>query len=577
MTHLSRGAWWGALAAAFVLAAGCAHTQAVDADTGQGDPHQAARNERLPALELTERIVYEYLLAEIAAQRGSPEAGAQLLVELARSTGDPRIARRAVEMASLARDRELALEGTQIWLEADPESIPALRAATALLVGGQRVGEAEKYIEKMLASDPAGAASGFMQLGRLLANSPDKAANLAVVRRLAAKYPELPEAQFAVAQAAHAAGDDEQGLAAVRRAQQMKPDWGLAVLFEAQLIQKSSPKAAGDRLAKHLDQYPEDREVRLSYARFLAGEKRYAEARAQFEKLLAGNPEDTSVIYAVGLLAYQLKDYAVAERNLKRLLELDYRDSDAVRFSLGQIAEERNESERAIGWYESIGHGERYMQARLRVAQVLAKQGKLEAARQYLRTVEIREERQRVQLIVAEAQLLREANRAGEAFKMLDEALKSEPDQPELLYDLALTAERIERYDVLEQKLRKLIKLQPDHAHAYNALGYSLADRNLRLPEARKLIEKALELAPNDSFIIDSMGWVLYREGDVHGAINMLRRAYGERPDAEIGAHLGEVLWMSGQKEEAMRVWEEALKGHPDNEALQRTLKRFRP
>lgn len=182
-----------------------------------------------------------------------------------------------------------------------------------------------------------------------------------------------------------------------------------------------------------------------------------------------------------------------------------------------------------------------------------------------------------MQLIVAEAQLLREANRSGEAFKMLDEALKSEPDQPELLYDLALTAERIERYDVLEQKLRKLIKLQPDHAHAYNALGYSLADRNLRLPEARKLIEKALELAPNDSFIIDSMGWVLYREGDVHGAINMLRRAYGERPDAEIGAHLGEVLWVSGQKEEATRVWEEALKSHPDNEALQRTLKRFRP
>lgn len=577
MTHLSRGAWWGALAAAFVLAAGCAHTQAVDADTGEGDPHQAVRDERLPALELTERIVYEYLLAEIAAQRGSPEAGAQLLVELARSTGDPRIARRSVEMASLARNRELALEGTQIWLEADPESIPALRAATALLVGGQRVSEAEKYIEKMLASDPAGAASGFMQLGRLLANSPDKAANLAVVRRLAAKYPELPEAQFAVAQAAHAAGDDEQGLAAVRRAQQMKPDWGLAVLFEAQLIQKRSPKEAGDRLAKHLDQYPEDREVRLSYARFLAGEKRYAEARAQFEKLLAGNPDDTGVIYAVGLLAYQLKDYAVAEKNLKRLLELDYRDSDAVRFTLAQIAEERNESARAIEWYESIGHGERYMQARLRVAQVLAKQGKLEAARQYLRTVEIREERQRVQLIVAEAQLLREANRSGEAFKMLDEALKSEPDQPELLYDLALTAERIERYDVLEQKLRKLIKLQPDHAHAYNALGYSLADRNLRLPEARKLIEKALELAPNDSFIIDSMGWVLYREGDVHGAINMLRRAYGERPDAEIGAHLGEVLWVSGQKEEATRVWEEALKSHPDNEALQRTLKRFRP
>lgn len=578
MTHLLRGAWWGALAAAFVLAAGCAHTNAVDAAAGQGgDPHEAIRNERLPALELTEQIVYEYLLAEIAAQRGSPEAGAQLLVDLARSTGDPRIARRAGEMAAFARNRDLALEATQIWLEADPDSIPALRQATLLLAGAQRVNEAERYIERILASDPPGAANGFMQLARLLAGNQDKAANLAVVKRLAAKYPGLPEAQFAVAQAAHAAGDDGQALAAARRAEQMKPDWGLAVLLEAQLLQKKSPNEAAERLARHLDRYPEDQEVRLSYARFLAANKRYAEARAQFEKLLAGNPNDTGVIYAVGLLAYQMKDYAVAEKNLEHLLELEYRDSDAVRFTLGQIAEERNQSARAIQWYQSIGQGERYLQARLRVAQVLARQGRIDEARQYLRSVEVREERQRVQLIVAEAQLLRDANRPGEAYKMLDEALTKEPNQPELLYDLALTAERIERYDVLEQKLRKLIKIQPDHAHAYNALGYSLADRNLRLPEARKLVEKALELAPNDSFIIDSMGWVLYREGDMHGAINMLRRAYGERPDAEIGAHLGEVLWVNGQKDEAVRVWEEALKSHPDNEALQKTVKRFRP
>lgn len=578
MTHLLRGAWWGALAAAFVLAAGCAHTNAVDAAAGQGgDPHEAIRNERLPALELTEQIVYEYLLAEIAAQRGSPEAGAQLLVDLARSTGDPRIARRAGEMAAFARNRDLALEATQIWLEADPESIPALRQATLLLAGAQRVNEAERYIERILASDPPGAANGFMQLARLLAGNQDKAANLAVVKRLAAKYPGLPEAQFAVAQAAHAAGDDGQALAAARRAEQMKPDWGLAVLLEAQLLQKKSPNEAAERLARHLDRYPEDQEVRLSYARFLAANKRYAEARAQFEKLLAGNPNDTGVIYAVGLLAYQMKDYAVAEKNLEHLLELEYRDSDAVRFTLGQIAEERNQSARAIQWYQSIGQGERYLQARLKVAQVLARQGRIDDARQYLRSVEVREERQRVQLIVAEAQLLRDANRPGEAYKMLDEALTKEPNQPELLYDLALTAERIERYDVLEQKLRKLIKIQPDHAHAYNALGYSLADRNLRLPEARKLVEKALELAPNDSFIIDSMGWVLYREGDMHGAINMLRRAYGERPDAEIGAHLGEVLWVNGQKDEAVRVWEEALKSHPDNEALQKTVKRFRP
>jgi len=576
MAHLVQSARWGALVAACVLAAGCVHAQPVDGEQGV-DPHPAVAEERLPAQELTEEVLYEFLLAEIAAQRGSPETAAQFMIDLARKTGDPRIARRAVELSTVARNRDLALEAAQIWHGVDPDSEPALRAVTALLIAARRVNEAEPYIDKLLASDKAGAEAGFLQLARLLANNPDKAANLALVRRLAAKHPGLPQAQFALSQAALAAGDEKQALEAIRRAAHLKPDWNAAALFEAQILQKKSPDEAAKRLAGFLEQHPNDREVRLSYARFLAGEKRYAEARAQFEKLLADSPDDTGVIYAVGLLAYQLKDYAVAEANLKRLLDLGYRDPDAVRYTLGQIAEDRKDGARAIEWYQSIGPGGRYIQSRLRVAQVLAKEGKLDAARKYLRGVEVRENGERVQLIVAEAQLLRDANRSREAFDMLNDALKKEPNQPELLYDVALTAERINRFDILEQKLRKLIKLQPDHAHAYNALGYSLADRNLRLPEARKLIEKALKLAPDDSFIIDSMGWVLYREGDVRGAIGMLRRAYDERPDAEIGAHLGEVLWVSGQKDEARRVWEEALKNHPENEALKKTVKRFRP
>jgi Flp pilus assembly protein TadD len=177
--------------------------------------------------------------------------------------------------------------------------------------------------------------------------------------------------------------------------------------------------------------------------------------------------------------------------------------------------------------------------------------------------------------VVAEAQLLRDANRAGDAFKLLGEALSREPDQPDLLYDYALTAEKLEKFDLLEANLRKLIKVRPDYAHAYNALGYSFADRNLRLPEARKLIEKALELSPEDYFIIDSLGWVQYREGDLKSALATLRRAYSGRPDAEIGAHFGEVLWVAGQRDEANRIWQESLKTAPENETLLKTIKRL--
>jgi tetratricopeptide (TPR) repeat protein len=286
-------------------------------------------------------------------------------------------------------------------------------------------------------------------------------------------------------------------------------------------------------------------------------------------------PENADVRYAVGLLALQLKDYATAEAALKRLLEIGFRDPHGVRFTLGQAAEEQKKWEEAKRWYESIPRGEHYLPSRLRVAGVLAKQGRLGEAREFLRALSADEEN-RVQVLIAEAQLLREANQHRDAYELLDKALQAQPEQPELLYDLALTAEKLERFDVLEQNLRTLIRLKPDYAHAYNALGYSFADRNLRLPEARKLIEKAVELSPEDFFILDSLGWVLYREGDLKGAARELRRAYGGRPDAEIGAHLGEVLWMLGEKDEARRIWDESLKAGPDNETLNKTIKRLR-
>jgi len=216
------------------------------------------------------------------------------------------------------------------------------------------------------------------------------------------------------------------------------------------------------------------------------------------------------------------------------------------------------------------------MPARMRAANALAKQGKLDEARAYLKRVAAENPEDEIQLIVAEAQLLRDAHRAGDAFTLLSDALGKQPEQPELLYDLALTAEKMERFDLLESNLRKLIEVKPDHAHAYNALGYSFAERNLRLPEARKLIEKALEISPEDYFIIDSLGWVLYREGDLKGAARELRRAYSGRPDAEIGAHLGEVLWVLGERDEARRIWDESLKAGPDNETLNKTIKRLR-
>jgi tetratricopeptide (TPR) repeat protein len=565
-----------------LLLAGAALAQPRPADEDEDEeetPHAApappAPLANLPDLELTEPILYELLLAEIALKRGSEGLAAQLYAELARKTRDPRIARRAIEVANFARTPQYALESARVWHEVDPQSLQALQTLAGLLIGARKVDEAEPYLAKLLSAEGVAAASAFMQLGRLLAGNPDKAGNLRVVRNLAAGHPALPQAHFAVAQAALAAEDEATALAEVRRAAELQPGWEVAAIFEAQVLQRRSPGEASASLAAFLAKYPEARETRLAYARLLVGERQFAEARAQFETLLAANPNNADVIYAVALLAAQMKDYAIAEKNLRRLLDMGFRDPNSARFTLGQVAEEQKQWQAAIDWYQSIQRGDQYIPARLRVASVMAKQGKLAEARAYLHNVTAGGE-QRVQLLIAEAQLLRDANQHREAFELLGKALEAQPDQPELLYDHALTAERLERFDILEGNLRKLIQMRPDHAHAHNALGYSFADRNMRLPEARKLIERALELSPQDYYIIDSLGWVLYRQGDLKGAEAQLRRAYDGRPDGEIGAHLGEVLWVMGRRADAELVWDEALKNHPDNETLQKTVKRLR-
>jgi tetratricopeptide (TPR) repeat protein len=527
--------------------------------------------------DVDEPALYDMLLGEIALQRGDYALAAKTYLELAKQSRDPRVARRAVEVANQGKLTDLAIDAARTWLDIEPQSPPALQVLAALLISAKKVDEAEPIIDRLLSAEGVSMERGFLQLNRLLAGNPDKAANLRVVRTLAAKHPKLPEAQIALAQAAAAANDDKAAVAAARRAADMRPEWEVPAILEAQIVQKRSTSDAAKRLAQFVEKNPSSREGRLNYARALILDKKIAEARKQFETLLAQNPRDTQLTYMVGVTALQLKDYTVAEDSMKRLVNnTEYRDADGARYILGQIAEEKKDWPQAIKWYGEIQEGEHAVPARLRTANAISKQGKLDSALDYLRKASDEYPGQEVQFTVAEAQLLRDANRNSEAFELLDKALKADPDQPELLYDFALTAEKLEKFDVLEANLKKLIEVRPEHAHAYNALGYSFAERNVRLKEARALIEKAVELAPEDYFILDSLGWVQYREGNLKGAADTLRRAYSGRPDAEIGAHLGEVLWAMGDKSEANRVWNESLKTAPDNETLQKTIKRLR-
>lgn len=577
--------------AAFALLAGCStnppqpgpaaeEVQDESDDQMPGDAQATAPEPEdrsvYPKQELTENLLYLYLLAEVAGQRGNVALSAQAYVDLAKRTRDPRIARRATEIALYARMNNAAIEAATIWHETDPGSTRALQALAGMLVSVGRYDEALPRLKELLAGSTAETASGFTQLTRTLAGAQDKLAALRLTQSLAADYPNLPEAHYAVARVAVSAGDDRTALEAVREARRQRPDWEAAALLEAQIVQKTSVDQASALLADYVQKYPPAREARLAYARILVAQKRYKEARAEFEKLMTAMPESTDMAFAVALLSIQLKDYDSAEKYLRNLLASPYRDKDGVRLYLGQVAEERKDFPGALKWYGAVAEGEQYVQAQIRYAQVLAKQGKIDDARARLEQAAAKSTDQRVQLILAEAQILRDANQPKAAFDLVGQALDRVPNNPDLLYDYAMLAEKIERPDVLESSLRKLIEIRPEHAHAYNALGYSLADRNERLPEAQELIEKALKLAPDDSFIIDSMGWVLYRRGRLKDSLTYLRRAYAGRPDPEIAAHLGEVLWALGEHAEAERVWGDARKESPDNETLANTIKRLK-
>jgi len=565
-----------------LAAAGCAQLSPKEADLPVAKPElaeseRAERGPELPKVDLTSPLLFQYLVSEVAGQRGDTALSAEGMLDLAKKTRDPRLAKRAAEIALQSRREAQALEAATLWQQTDPEGSQARQAVAAMLLNSGRLQEAKPHLEKLLAGEGDKVGGALLHLNQMLSRQQDKPATLALVQELVAPYLDRAEAHFAMAYAAWSAGKNELALREIREARRLRSNWEAAALFQGQLLQSTSVPEALEFYRSLLGDNPRMQDVRLAYARLLVSDRQYVEARTQFEILLRDLPGNPEVNLAVGLLAMQLKDYDAAEKYLKQALVSQYRDEAMVRMYLGQLFDERGRYDEAAEWYGSVSRGEQYIPAQIRRAVMLAKQGKLSEARQHLRQVPVQNNQQRVQVVVAEAQLLRDAKAYGEAFELLSKALEKLPNYPDLLYDHAMAAEKLGKIDILEQDLRKLIQIKPDYAHAYNALGYTLADRSERLDEALQLIEKALELAPGDSFVMDSLGWVHYRMGQLEKAEDVLRRAYTQQHDAEIAAHLGEVLWARGKREEAEKIWRAALKENPGHETLLNVIKKFIP
>jgi tetratricopeptide (TPR) repeat protein len=525
---------------------------------------------------LSAEFVYKYLVGEIAGQRGDLGLASSVLLDLAKSSRDPRLAERATRAALYGNQPQIAYKAANLWVELDPNAKEGYQVLTQLLIASGKIAELKAPLQKLIAGEDD-KAGPFMYLVSMFSRVPEKASVLKLMQELAKPYPDLPEAHFALAHSAWSADQDKIALNELQTAERLNPGWEPAALLKGQILQRKNPAAAQQFYREFLDTYPHSNEVRLAYAKQLVNDRQFEQAREQFDQLIQAAPDNPEMQVVVGLLNVQMEDFAKAEGYFQKALELNFKEPDQIYLYLGQVEERLHQDAKAREWYAKVGTGSsQFLDAQLRIASLMAGQGHVDEALKYINDIPDLGNEQRVAAMQAEANILVQAKRPQEAFDLLKKAVETLPNSPDLIYDYSMVAERLKRYDVMEHELRKLIMLKPEMWHAYNALGYSLANRNERLDEAQKLIEKALALSPGDYFVLDSMGWVKYRRGQLSQALDYLKRAYAVQPDPEIAAHLGEVLWQQGKHEEAVKTWDEALHAHPDNEVLQNTSKKFK-
>lgn len=567
-------------APAVAAAPSVAAPEPADADAEAAEA--PALDQHLPNVALTKDLLYKLLKAEIEFRKGNWQAPYLTMLAAARQTRDPRLAQRATEMALAAKQGEQTLAAIRLWRELAPDSEEAAQYYLGFVILSDNLAEAEPiFRQRLAAAAPAERGLAMFHVQQFLARAKDKAAAAAMTERLMAPYAGAMEAHIVLAQSAFARGAADVAMNEARAALALKPDSEIAVLTLAQVTTDEREGAAV--LEKFLAAHPGAREVRAAHARVLVTRKQFEPARREFLTLLKDQPDNLGTLYALGIMSLQLNDQAGAEGYFIHFTKAladhpdDERDASKVYLILSQLAEERGDVKGAMAWLDKVeqGDGSNWFGAQLKRAQLVAKQGDVDGARKLLAAVPAPQPGEQAQVQMTDSQILRDAGRLPEAYALLEAAVAKFPTNADLLYDFAMLAEKTGRLDVMEASLRKVMQQAPDNHHAYNALGYSLAERNVRLPEALALIDKALKMAPGDPFIMDSMGWVQYRLGNLTAAESQLRQAYALRNDPEIAVHLGEVLWQKGQKADAQKLWREARAKDPKNDTLKNTLARL--
>ena len=533
-------------------------------------------NPNLPAQisEANAEFVYKFLLAEIALQRNDPNAAGHLYLDLAKLTKNSFLAQNAAQLGSMVRNGRLALDAADVWSKLDPTSADAQKVLAEMYIASGNLAKARPIVKKILESDES-KGDGFLYLNNILSRVENKTNALRFIIDIAKPYPNMVEAHFAVAHTAHMAGNDTIRDRELKIVDALDPKWETSILFKGAILFQQDPNQAIDEYKKFIKTNPKSNAVRLELAKALVQTEKYTEAKQHFEKLVNSPLASSDLSLTVALLALESGDDLVAEKYLNQALERKYPNPDQIYMYLARIYAQREDLANVLNWVEKISAGPMFVDSRIFAAQSIRAKNGVSDAIKYLEQFKSLDRQEKLKFLQLKTSFLYNDNQYQQAINLMLSEEEKYNDSAEFYFDFGLLYEKNKDFESMEKHLKKAISLKPDYAIAYNALGYSYADRNIKLDDAKKYIEIALSIDSQNHYILDSMGWVHFRLGNYDIAYEFITKAYTIQEDPEIAAHLGEVLWKQGKQNEAISIWQSSLEKFPENLILIETKNRL--